>query len=343
MTAWIEKNPYPWHEPVARDLHRRLINAFPEPDEVRNLVRVADAPDWMAIDFGKPIRQVWVQTLDQGTQEGTLGTLLESIVANTRVAADLKSLIKELLADKRPPATSSVGGKDAPAVAPLSPEKLLFEMDLTEPIGDVQGLVDAILRVMAWREAVCLLSVGASDGRTYVGTGTLLVGGCILTNRHVVFPDGTRALSIEASFHYEKGVASKAVAGNVDTIRDGGADDWATFALDGAAPAAALAFDLAHRTIAKKGERAFIIQHPGGREKRLGFVRNQISEVTAREIFYITDTEGGSSGSPVFNGDGKLVGIHCAGGDPQKFVGVPPIVNNMGLRIDVVADAILAP
>ncbi len=32
MMAWIEENPYKWHDPIARDLHQRLVNTFYEPD-----------------------------------------------------------------------------------------------------------------------------------------------------------------------------------------------------------------------------------------------------------------------------------------------------------------------
>src|SRR5688500_17262984 len=46
MSNWIDTSGrYPWAEPLARDLHKRLVNTFYEPPEVRTLVQKADAPD----------------------------------------------------------------------------------------------------------------------------------------------------------------------------------------------------------------------------------------------------------------------------------------------------------
>ena len=72
-----------------------------------------------------------------------------------------------------------------------------------------------------------------------------------------------------------------------------------------------------------------------------GFVRNRVSSVETRRVYYLTDTEPGSSGSPVFNGMGQMIALHRAGGTPQKFTGLPPVKKNEGVRIDVIAPAIL--
>ena len=60
-------------------------------------------------------------------------------------------------------------------------------------------------------------------------------------------------------------------------------------------------------------ESAYIIQHLGGQRKRLGFVRNQVSSFDERVIHYLTDTQEGSSGSPVFDGQGRLIASQYAG------------------------------
>ncbi|MBX3157215.1 MAG: trypsin-like peptidase domain-containing protein [Deltaproteobacteria bacterium] len=344
--AWIEKNPYSWSNPIARDLHQRLLDTFIEPLEVRTLVKSAGKPDASTIMFNTNIRQVWADTLERATQQGGLGALLNFIATKSSAPEDLNQFIKELLNDESPATTPIVGGGGQlqPAVAAITqPEALLYKHDLSEAIGDVQPLVDAVGRVMAWRSSVCHLSVRGSTGLTYSGTGTLLTNGRILTNRHVTYPDGSKATAIDVAFHYELDMKREVVKADLSDAHDGGTDDWATFALAGAPPATATPFDLANHAVAKAGERAFIIQHPRGREKRLAFVRNQISDVEARLIHYITDTESGSSGSPVFNTQGKLIGIHRAGGDPQRFAGVPPVKNNEGVRIDAVVAAILTP
>ena len=80
----------------------------------------------------------------------------------------------------------------------------------------------------------------------------------------------------------------------------------------------------------------YIIQHPGGDRKRIGFVRNQVTDFDARVVHYLTDTQTGSSGAPVFDAAGKLVALHHAGGRPQEVVGKPPVKKHEGIRISCV-------
>lgn len=62
-----------------------------------------------------------------------------------------------------------------------------------------------------------------------------------------------------------------------------------------------------------RGERVNIIQHPRGRLKELSLHDNKVTYVYDKVIRYTTDTEPGSSGSPVFNNQWDLVALHHAG------------------------------
>ncbi len=82
------------------------------------------------------------------------------------------------------------------------------------------------------------------------------------------------------------------------------------------------------------GEYVSIIQHPNGEPKQLAVRENQLVDVLADFLHYRTDTEPGSSGSPVFNDQWEVVALHHSGVpqyDPQgNFV---KWVANEGVRI----------
>jgi S1-C subfamily serine protease len=60
-------------------------------------------------------------------------------------------------------------------------------------------------------------------------------------------------------------------------------------------------------------QRVYIIGHPGGRELSISLNDNLLLDWQDPWLHYRTPTEGGSSGSPVFNHDWKLIGLHHAG------------------------------
>ncbi|MFI8520839.1 trypsin-like peptidase domain-containing protein [Streptomyces sp. NPDC085481] len=53
-----------------------------------------------------------------------------------------------------------------------------------------------------------------------------------------------------------------------------------------------------------------IIQHPGGRPKRVALRNNLVYQADERDVVYFTDTRGGSSGSPVFTDEWQVVALH---------------------------------
>jgi V8-like Glu-specific endopeptidase len=346
----LEEAPYPFHLPIARDLHKRLVDVFSDPGDAQTLVRGAKSPNPAKIDWKQDVDAVWRQVLTRASAEGALRNLLTYIVAESAMPAATKDFVQTLLSNAEPAVdTGAARAQGQPVVVGATKEEaLLFGDDLTESVGEIPGLLASIEKVMASAGAVCKLHVLATDGGDYVGTGTLLPSNRILTNHHVLHPDGNLGTKVTAEFGFEldgkgQAVPSVHVDCDVASVTPDKADDWATIALAGAPPATATPLDLGNtHAIASPGERAFIIQHPAGRAKRLGFVRNKISNVEARRIFYLTDTEGGSSGSLVFNGDGKVVGLHRAGGIPQKFTGMSPIKKNEGVRIDVILAKVLA-
>jgi len=60
------------------------------------------------------------------------------------------------------------------------------------------------------------------------------------------------------------------------------------------------------------GERVNIVHHPGGSPKRVSIRQNFVAPSTEDFLHYMTDTEPGSSGSPVFDDEWQVVALHHA-------------------------------
>jgi endonuclease G, mitochondrial len=76
------------------------------------------------------------------------------------------------------------------------------------------------------------------------------------------------------------------------------------------------------------GEYMNIIQHPEGRPKEFSFRANQLTDVLPQFLHYETDTEPGSSGSPVFNDQWEVVALHHSGVPKKNAAG--KILNRKG-------------
>jgi V8-like Glu-specific endopeptidase len=79
------------------------------------------------------------------------------------------------------------------------------------------------------------------------------------------------------------------------------------------------------------GQLTNVIQHPQGRPKEIALHENKIDAIYANVVRYTTDTEPGSSGSPVFNNSWKLIALHHSAGEQGPD---GKYVDNEGIRID---------
>jgi V8-like Glu-specific endopeptidase len=137
-------------------------------------------------------------------------------------------------------------------------------------------------------------------------------------------------------------LASRTYHARPEVVISDAVDDWAAIIIDEPIAPGFTTLPLADAAEPQVGEAAFVIQHPNGLTKRLAYVRNQVSDFNDRVLHYLTDTEGGSSGSPVLNAAGDLMGLHHAGGMPQIVTGRPPLSKNEGIRIPRVLAGLIA-
>ena len=179
-------------------------------------------------------------------------------------------------------------------------EALLFFDDLTMPAGKVPNLISTLNRMIAVVPAICLLRVENALG-SFFGTGFRIGQGLVLTNHHVLFPKQQIASRVHADFGFDVDAAGASLAvtslpATVGTIRGESVDDWAVVEVP-QMEADWPILSLNDAPPPKVGEPTYILQHPAGQQKRLGFVRNTISDVDDAVVRYLTDTEPGSSGA----------------------------------------------
>jgi len=187
-------------------------------------------------------------------------------------------------------------------------------------------------------DAVCRIKIGGDLTPSGYGTGFLITKNLIMTNNHVLRTQNVAASSI-AEFGYEIGEEMVRVALDSDIFFLTHAELDFTIVgcndsrLDEIEPVRLLRNPA---TVTRK-ERVNIIQHPSARKKEIAIHDNEVLRILDKVIRYRTDTEPGSSGSPVFNNNWDLIALHHAGwyeDDPKKAI-------NEGIRISSIVAYIL--
>ncbi len=175
-----------------------------------------------------------------------------------------------------------------------------------------------------------------------VGTGFLLPGNILLTNNHVL-PDALTAAAALVQFDYEESETGNPVAvTSFETDPAAGyatsaENDWAAVKLKGNAVAEFGAIELTPDISVRKDDFVNIIQHPGGGFKQIALYHNIVTFSNDKIIQYLTDTEPGSSGAPVFNSNWQLVALHHSGGMLREPGMTKRLLRNEGININMVA------
>ncbi|MDX1911060.1 MAG: trypsin-like peptidase domain-containing protein [Saprospiraceae bacterium] len=194
-----------------------------------------------------------------------------------------------------------------------------FEVPDEVRLEKVLGQTSHILKI-GWLEkardaanAVC--RVVCADGN--LGTGFLTREGYVFTNHHVV-GSAEAAKTARLEFNYEEGKSRTTYevdAADFISSPPGEYDFARLKVIDRPdAPLRQWGFvEFEPDAIPALGEAVTIIQHPKGEEKQIALNANEVLGQLNQHLFYTTDTEPGSSGSPVFNKHWKVVAIHHAG------------------------------
>lgn len=198
----------------------------------------------------------------------------------------------------------------------------------------VEAVDDTLERVLANSDlvAVSWLSTGQRrssavariDVPAGTGTGFLVSPWLVMTNHHVI-PDPTVAQASECRFGYQEeadGSVPPVTRVDCDPDRFFCTDpelDYtlvAVQAINGQPPGQALGVIPLMGSVGKilVGEPVNIVQHPQGRPKEIAFRNNLLIRINDEDtVTYQTDTDSGSSGSPVFNDQWELIALHRRG------------------------------
>ncbi len=195
-----------------------------------------------------------------------------------------------------------------------------------------------------------------------LGTGWMLAPGLLITNHHVVNARTPRepaageadfaaqGAAVTAVFDFYRAGAVGHTAVSVSCVAHDSGLDFAVLRLaEHSSPRPPLR--LRAGPISKPqgralGERVNVLQHPGGHPMRLGFRNNFVVSGTPTRLSYLTDTAGGSSGSPICDDAWFAAALHrgfqTIEGGPLTVWGRAVSQENHGTPMSAIMDHLAA-
>jgi len=202
--------------------------------------------------------------------------------------------------------------------------KSIYSSTSKENLEKILGLGNNLVKInwlakgLEASKSVC--QVVRADGAK--GTGFLLKNGYLMTNAHVL-PNKKIASAAKIIFDYEEDLLGNNrktseffLDGEDSTFSPLDKLDFAYIKIkdNKANPLAKWGFlELDKFSEPQINSVVTIIQHPLGQTKQIAVTANTIIGINGPKLLYLTDTERGSSGSPVFNNDWKVIALHHAG------------------------------
>ncbi|MDZ4792688.1 MAG: trypsin-like peptidase domain-containing protein [Bacteroidota bacterium] len=291
--------------------------------------------NWQVIPLSQNPTTLWYNILSYADNNGDLDSLIEVLLVRYPRNPHLISF-KEHLDYDTGPELASLDWKEPVEKETL--EKITGAKSTLLPINFLEvGLKKA--------KSVARVLVKRPNG-TEAGTGFLLPNNLFLTNHHVIDDLATAAMTT-IQFDFEQSITGMAAmpvefqldaANGFATSKD---NDWTAVRMKGDANTGFGAIDLVPVTAAKN-DFVNIIQHPGGQYKQIGMYHNLVTYADQKIIQYLTDTEPGSSGSPVFNSQWQLVALHHSGGMLWEPGAKQTQLRNEGININIVIDGLKA-
>lgn len=256
-----------------------------------------------------------------------VSTFSEPNVYSRRIDASLrgKSFWTPLINSQRTEIT--VVGTEAPAGLKIKLDRIAFT---TQP-GKLSSIIGLDQRQQIWtglndplisrlQSSIAKLSFVKND-KLYVCTGFMLDESTMMTNEHCVNSQQGCGSTV-AIFGYQEasdGTVSSGTTYDCENFVRADFDlDYSLLRIAGAPGINWGSVQLSQSGVSDN-EELFIIQHPAGEPKQFSLQDCRVSQAiadgraTETDFAHTCDTLGGSSGSPVFTRDGRLVGLHHYG------------------------------
>jgi V8-like Glu-specific endopeptidase len=302
--------PVEWTAPEVQTT-LRLLETIYRQSEIEEIVEDVGLPAHRVSWSSQP-SSTWRSVFRVAAGQSAVDKLLDKVID---VQSGLRQPIEELRAGRTLVAPSGA------AAQPAAVEWKNFSDD-----GHAEAVIVAAQPTFV---DVSFLAVGLDRARSVCrlvtrfpedGSGTAFRIGPkhLLTNHHVLFDwnDGDRrAIAVQAWFNYESDERGEprqmtqlsCDPGSVIGEHD---EDWAVIQTNGPIPDEFPILPITGAQMPKVDDRVYIIQHPYGQPKKVAFQHNLVRAVEPDKIQYWTDTDLGSSGSPVFDEHWAVVALH---------------------------------
>jgi endonuclease G len=261
---------------------------------------------------------------DRGRQVAARIYYNENRITNHRISED-KTFLQELSVRYQipmPADASPEGSEIGPPIDWRGPDEFQLQ-GFFRPLPDMLDM-GLLKQAVDRSSAICLVSIPSLDRS---GTGFLIAPGQVLTNYHVLKASEQEDMEANAraaklSFGYLTGdpglvpstfkltdrqpILSWSPACELDYVLL--QVDDKNRALETISPVPYVLSSLAERSA------LYILQHPQGEPMKLAIDANGVTGVYPQDgrVQYVTRTSPGSSGSPCFNEDWKVVALHHA-------------------------------
>jgi S1-C subfamily serine protease len=293
--------------PVLNELIVLLSGLYPDQGKARFMVKSAGLdPD--EVDFAGVPKVLWMRIVEEANRRGRVSDL-------TRVAkSDFPNID-----------FSEFGvplNQGNPIVGRTISDQEWKGTTVSEELERITGSQPTFLPISFLETGlVRARAVARIHGPAGIGSGFLTRNNVLVTNNHVISTK-EEARAAVVWFNYQKtdtGADCQVSEFKLDpddgftTSPSGGGDDWAAIRVRGEPNAEWGMVDLEDVTV-KANDFVNIIQHPNGLPKQIALYHNTVVYADDRRVQYLTDTMPGSSGSPVFDSEWRIVALHHSGG-----------------------------